>query len=78
MKDPLLNSLIYSGIFVVFLFDFLLKSLRNYFINVAGKKYDILISSKLFSKVMGIRMESRPPSVGAFSRHLQEVVRQCS
>ncbi|MBY7801411.1 ATP-binding cassette domain-containing protein, partial [Vibrio fluvialis] len=32
----------------------------------------ILISSKLFAKVMGIRMESRPPSVGAFARHLQE------
>ncbi|MED5503555.1 MAG: type I secretion system permease/ATPase, partial [Pseudomonadota bacterium] len=61
-----------SGIFVVFLFDFLLKSLRNYFIDVAGKKSDILISSKLFSKVMGIRMESKPPSVGAFARHLQE------
>jgi ATP-binding cassette subfamily C protein LapB len=61
-----------SGVFVVFLFDFLLKTLRNYFIDVAGKKSDILISSKLFSKVMGIRMESKPPSVGAFARHLQE------
>ena len=61
-----------SGIFIVFLFDFILKSLRNYFIDVAGKKSDILISSKLFSKVMGIRMESKPPSVGAFARHLQE------
>lgn len=61
-----------SGIFVVFLFDFILKSLRNYFIDVAGKKSDILISSKLFSKVMSIRMESKPPSVGAFARHLQE------
>ncbi|EMK3364757.1 type I secretion system permease/ATPase [Vibrio parahaemolyticus] len=61
-----------SGIFVVFTFDFSLKSLRNYFIDVAGKKSDILISSKLFSKVMGIRMESKPPSVGAFARHLQE------
>ncbi|ELP5726938.1 type I secretion system permease/ATPase [Vibrio vulnificus] len=61
-----------SGIFVVFLFDFILKMLRNYFIDVAGKKSDILISSKLFSKVMGIRMESKPTSVGAFARHLQE------
>lgn len=61
-----------SGIFVIFLFDLLLKLLRSYFIDVAGKKSDILISSKLFSKVMGIRMESRPPSVGAFARHLQE------
>ncbi|ENM5854041.1 type I secretion system permease/ATPase [Vibrio mimicus] len=61
-----------SGILVIFLFDFVFKTLRNYFIDVAGKKSDILISSKLFSKVMGIRMEARPPSVGAFARHLQE------
>lgn len=61
-----------SGIFVVFIFDFILKLLRSYFIDVAGKKSDVLISSKLFSKVMGIRMESRPASVGAFARHLQE------
>ncbi len=61
-----------SGIFVVFIFDFVLKLLRSYFIDVAGKKSDVLISSKLFSKVMGIRMEARPPSVGAFARHLQE------
>ena len=61
-----------SGIFVIFLFDLTLKLMRSYFIDVAGKKSDILISSKLFSKVMGIRMESRPASVGAFARHLQE------
>ncbi|MGF1910101.1 type I secretion system permease/ATPase [Vibrio kasasachensis] len=61
-----------SGIFVIFLFDLVLKLMRSYFIDVAGKKSDIIISSKLFSKVLGIRMESRPPSVGAFARHLQE------
>ncbi|PMH43106.1 ABC transporter [Vibrio sp. 10N.286.49.B3] len=61
-----------SGIFVVFVFDFLLKILRSYFIDIAGKKSDILLSSKLFSKVLGIRMESKPQSVGAFARHLQE------
>ncbi|CAH0530393.1 type I secretion system permease/ATPase [Vibrio hippocampi] len=61
-----------AGIFVVFFFDLVLKMMRSYFIDVAGKKSDILISSKLFSKVMGIRMEARPPSVGAFARHLQE------
>ena len=61
-----------SGIFVIFVFDLLLKLLRSFFIDVAGKKSDILISSKLFSKVMGVRMEARPASVGAFARHLQE------
>ncbi|ANP79018.1 type I secretion system permease/ATPase [Vibrio sp. 10N.222.51.C8] len=61
-----------SGIFVVFLFDLLLKLMRSYFIDVAGKKSDILISSKLFSKVLGIRMEAKPASVGAFAKNLQE------
>ncbi|MDR9828231.1 type I secretion system permease/ATPase [Vibrio sp. FNV 38] len=61
-----------SGIFVIFLFDLFLKLMRSYFIDVAGKKSDILISSKLFSKVLGIRMEAKPASVGAFARHLQE------
>ncbi|MBJ2148338.1 type I secretion system permease/ATPase [Vibrio sp. IB15] len=61
-----------SGIFVVFLFDLLLKLMRSYFIDVAGKKSDILTSSKLFSKVLGIRMEAKPASVGAFAKNLQE------
>ena len=41
-----------SGIFIVFIFDFVLKYLRGYFIDVAGKKSDVLISSKLFQKVL--------------------------
>ncbi|NOH71578.1 type I secretion system permease/ATPase [Vibrio pectenicida] len=61
-----------SGIFAIFIFELTLKILRSYFIDVAGKKSDILISSKIFSKVLGIRMEARPPSVGAFAKHLQE------
>ncbi|MDW6004977.1 type I secretion system permease/ATPase [Vibrio mangrovi] len=61
-----------SGIICIFLFDITLKMLRSYFIDIAGKKSDILISSKLYSKVLGIRMENRPASVGAFARHLQE------
>lgn len=61
-----------SGITLIFGFDFVLKLMRSYFIDVAGKKSDILISAKLYAKVMGLRMEARPPSVGALARHLQE------
>lgn len=61
-----------SGITVVFAFDLVLKLMRSYFIDVAGKKSDLLISAKIFAKVMGIRLEAKPPSVGAFARHLQE------
>ncbi|MBU2896664.1 type I secretion system permease/ATPase [Vibrio hepatarius] len=61
-----------SGIFAIFIFELTLKILRSYFIDIAGKKSDVLISSKIFSKVLGIRMEAKPPSVGAFAKHLQE------
>lgn len=60
------------GVSLVFTFDIIIRQLRSYFIDIAGKKSDLLLSAKIFSKVMGIRMESRPNSTGAFARHLQE------
>lgn len=59
------------GVAVVFLFDLILKHLRSYFIDIAGKKLDLQLSAKIFARVMGIRMEARPLSVGAFANNLQ-------
>lgn len=61
-----------SGVFIVYVFDFVLRSLRGYFIDVASKKSDILLSSTIFSKVMGLKAEARPKSVGAFANNLHE------
>jgi ATP-binding cassette subfamily C protein LapB len=61
-----------SGVMIVFLFDFVMKSLRGYFIDVAGKRADILLSSRTFSRVMDIQMSARPRSVGSFANNLQE------
>ena len=61
-----------SGALIVFLFDLMMKSLRGYFIDVAGKRSDILLSSKTFAKVMDIKMSHRPPRVGSFANNLQE------
>lgn len=60
------------GAAVVFVFDFVLRMLRSHFIDIAGKKSDVLLSAQIFSKVMGMRMEAKPPSTGAFAKHLQE------
>jgi len=60
------------GIAIVYTFDFIMKSLRGYFIDVAGKRSDILLSASIFEKVMGIKMASRPTSVGAFASSLHE------
>ena len=60
------------GVTIVFTFDFLMKGLRGYFIDVAGKRSDIILSATIFEKVMGIKMENRPKSVGAFANNLSE------
>jgi ATP-binding cassette subfamily C protein LapB len=60
------------GIVIVYSFDVIMRSLRGYFIDVAGKKSDILLSSMLFERVLGIKMAARPPSVGAFANNLRE------
>ncbi len=60
------------GVTIVYTFDFIMKSLRGYFIDAAGKRSDIILSATIFEKVLGIKMESRPPSVGAFANNLQE------
>lgn len=60
------------GVTIVYTFDFLLRTLRAYFIDVAGKKSDILLSANIFAKVNNITMASRPRSVGAFAKNLQE------
>ena len=60
------------GAFVIFTFDFILKMVRSYFIDLAGKKSDVLLSARIMERVLGLTMGSRPASVGSFSKNLQE------
>ncbi len=60
------------GVSIVYGFDLLLRTLRAYFIDIAGKRVDVTLSVNLFSKVLGIRMADRPASVGAFANNVQE------
>jgi ATP-binding cassette subfamily C protein LapB len=60
------------GASVAYIFDLILKQLRSYLIDMAGKKIDVQVSSKLFSKVIGIPLEKRAPSVGGMARQLGE------
>jgi ATP-binding cassette subfamily C protein LapB len=60
------------GVSIIFIFDFIMKALRGYFIDAAGKRSDIILSATIFEKAMGIRMEAKPASVGAFANNLHE------
>ncbi|WP_178861949.1 type I secretion system permease/ATPase [Thiomicrorhabdus cannonii] len=60
------------GVSVVYMFDIILKFLRSYFLEVAGKKSDVLMSSKLFEQTLGLTMANRGGSIGAFANNLRE------
>lgn len=60
------------GVATVFIFDLLLRTLRGYFIDMAGKKADVILSATIFEKVMGVKMASRSNSVGSFANNMHE------
>ena len=60
------------GIILAYLFDFLLRSLRSHFVDVAGRNADVVISSMLVDKVLTMRMDAKPESTGALVNNLRE------
>ncbi len=60
-----------GGAFIAFTFDITLRIIRTYFLDLAGKKSDLILSAKLFGRALGMRFEGRPTSVGTFARNIQ-------
>jgi len=60
-----------TGITLVLVFDFILKLLRAHFIEQAGKRADIRMSTKIFDQLLNIKLDSKPASTGMFVSRLQ-------
>lgn len=60
------------GILMLYVFDFILRLLRTYFIEVAGKKSDVLLSTFIMERVLGAHYSEHPQSVGAFASKVKE------
>ncbi len=60
------------GVALVILFDFILKTLRAYFVDSAGKRADVLLSSRIFEQVLNIKLHACPQSSGSFANRLRE------
>ncbi|SLN28210.1 type I secretion system permease/ATPase [Oceanibacterium hippocampi] len=61
-----------AGMATILGFDILLKSLRAYFVDNAGKRADVLLSSRLFEQVLALKVKARPKSAGEFAHYLKE------
>lgn len=60
------------GVALVYLFDVLMRSMRAYFLDVAGKQVDVTLSARIFEKILGLKAVVRPRSVGGMANSLQE------
>ncbi|MCK6392380.1 type I secretion system permease/ATPase [Zoogloea sp.] len=59
------------GAMLVLLFDFILRTLRAYIVDTAGKRIDVQLSARIMERVLGLRMDARPASVGSFASNLR-------
>lgn len=55
------------GILIVFCFDFFMRLLRGYFIDIASKNVDVKLSAAIYEHLMALPMSSRPASVGVMA-----------
>jgi len=60
-----------AGVFAVYVLDIFLKMIRSYFLEVAAKKSDIIMSSLIFEKILGLKIEQIPKPIGAFANNLK-------
>jgi ATP-binding cassette subfamily C protein LapB len=59
------------GVLLILFSDLFMRMLRSHFVDEASARIDVQISSTLMEKVLGIRLEHRPESVGSFASNLR-------
>lgn len=60
------------GALIVYTFDFVMKNMRSYFLDIAGRKADVKISAKLFEQLLGMTLSARPSSAGVLASNMRE------
>ncbi len=60
------------GITTAYMFDFLLRNLRSYFVDAAGKSADVILASRLMHHLLGLRLDAKPDSTGSLANNLRE------
>lgn len=59
------------GVLLIIGMDFAVRLLRGHFIDLAGARIDVQLSSTIMERVLGMRMEGKPASVGSFASNLR-------
>lgn len=60
------------GALIVFVIDFIIRSLRGYFVDYAARRIDVQVTRKVFDQVLDMKLAHRPTSSGAFANMLRD------
>jgi ATP-binding cassette subfamily C protein LapB len=60
------------GVFIIFISDFIIRSLRSYFLDVAGAQADMVIADTLFEQVIDMELAARTSPTGSVANSLRE------
>jgi len=60
------------GVAIIFICDFIIRSLRAYFLDVAGAQADMVIADTLFEQVIDMELKSRKGPIGSIANSLRE------
>ncbi len=61
------------GFTFVIIFDFILKTLRAYFVDIAGADIDLKIGGTVFAKLLSMRLDLKKGSTGALAGLMREL-----
>lgn len=61
------------GLAVVIVFDFALRTLRAYFVDIAGAEIDHEVGATVFQRLLALRLETRKGSTGALTALMREL-----
>lgn len=60
------------GALTIFVFDFVMRNLRAYFIDLAGRRIDVIAGRKIYDQLLNMKLEDRPTSSGSFANMLRD------
>jgi len=60
------------GVMMAHMFDFALKSLRGYFIDIAGQRLDASVGLRVFDNLMAMRLDAKRGATGAVAGLVKE------
>lgn len=60
-----------AGVLLIICGDLLLRMLRGWFVELAANRADNILSARIMERVLGMRLEQAPASVGSFAANVQ-------